>query len=340
MKITYPKNIDSKNLCIGITAPSSGLGTKIFNERIDLVIKQHKARGIKIVEGECLRRQENNASDTPQNRAADFNRMYSDNQISLIQPPWGGQRLIEILELIDYEAIKKNPKWIQGYSDISTLLFAITIKTGVATAHGTNFIDSIESQDILTENSRTYLNVEVGKSFTQKSSEKWQLEFRDFKDQLDTKFSLTEKTLWKTFDNSSLKIKGRLIGGCFDAILNLIGTPYGDLRRFKIDFVGTEGTLLYLENCDLNPMQVLISLYSMKYANWFDDLNGVIFGRSNGPANDEYIEVLRNFFSEFDFPVVYDADIGHKPPQMTLINGAIGELELTNGLATLTQTLS
>lgn len=65
--------------------------------------------------------------------------MMSANHINIIIPPWGGELLIEILDKIDFEQIKN--KWVVGYSDISALLLAITLKTGIATAHGTNLVD-------------------------------------------------------------------------------------------------------------------------------------------------------------------------------------------------------
>lgn len=340
--IIYPAKPSIGNLVIGVTAPSSGLGTTVFNNRIDLVIKEHQERGVKIIEGKCLRDQNNSASAAPVERAEDLNQMFANDEINFIQPPWGGEKLIEILEMIDFESIKKKPKWIQGYSDISTLLFSITLKTGVATAHGTNFIDSIEGQDSLTSNSRSYIELDQNESFKQDSSEKWQQQFTDFADQLDSKYNLTETTEWKVLDQkeSVLKMRGRLIGGCIDTIRNLIGTPYGNLPKFCQEYAQDEGIILYLENCNLDPMQFLRSLYNMKYANWFANINGVIIGRSNGPDEEVYLGVIESFFSSFDFPVVYDADIGHRPPQMTLINGAIAELEVTNGKAHLTQIFS
>src|SRR6185437_9815201 len=72
-------------------------------------------------------------------RADEFNEMMRDDNINIIIPPWGGELLIEILQKIDFENIKN--KWVLGYSDTSVLLLAITLKTGIATAHGTNLVD-------------------------------------------------------------------------------------------------------------------------------------------------------------------------------------------------------
>ncbi|MFN1209063.1 LD-carboxypeptidase, partial [Enterococcus lactis] len=65
--------------------------------------------------------------------------MMKDENIQMNFPPRGGELLIEILDSVDFDELQ--PKWIVGYSDISTLLLAITLKTGIATAHGTNIID-------------------------------------------------------------------------------------------------------------------------------------------------------------------------------------------------------
>lgn len=65
--------------------------------------------------------------------------MMQNDAIHVIIPPWGGELLIEMLEHTDFRKIKN--KWVMGYSDTSTLLLAITLNTGIATAHGPNFVD-------------------------------------------------------------------------------------------------------------------------------------------------------------------------------------------------------
>ncbi|NEU35566.1 LD-carboxypeptidase, partial [bacterium LRH843] len=65
--------------------------------------------------------------------------MLKNEEINLIIPPWGGELLIEIFEHFLFQEIK--PKWVLGYSDTSLFLFALTINTGIATAHGPNLVD-------------------------------------------------------------------------------------------------------------------------------------------------------------------------------------------------------
>ena len=333
-KIIYPPFIKKLN-CIGVTAPSSGLGPKPIQDRFDLIVKQHSMKGLLVKEGKCLRDNHFAVSGSVEERVQDFYNLWDDPDINLIQPPWGGEILIELLEHIDFERLKMNPKWVQGYSDISTLLFALTIRTGIATAHGTNFMDSADGQDDLTSNSRNYIELSKGDIWSQSSSEKWQKDFVDFAKVVDTTFNLTEKTEWKSLDSKDCNISGRVIGGCFDILRELIGTPYGDLKNFAEEYCSVEGMLLYLENSEQKPFDVYRTLMSMKYAGWFDHVNGIIFGRNTGLDNEDfsYLEALNRAFENFSIPIIYDADIGHKPPQMTMINGSLGNLKVENGKA-------
>lgn len=110
-------------------------------------------------------------------RAAEFNAMMQNSDIDIIIPPWGGELLIEILEHIDYEKI--NNKWVLGYSDVSALLLAITLKTGIATAHGTNLVDLRgELMDETTAMWESVLATNSGEAIIQNSSENYQKEWR------------------------------------------------------------------------------------------------------------------------------------------------------------------
>ncbi|MGB0452654.1 MAG: LD-carboxypeptidase [Bacteriovoracaceae bacterium] len=104
MKIIYPKSNSEKH--IGVTAPSSGLGNDVFNSRFNLVRDQHKENGFEVTEGECLREDNLSVNADSKARAEDFLRMWENPKISLIQPPWGGEFLIDILEHINFEELK------------------------------------------------------------------------------------------------------------------------------------------------------------------------------------------------------------------------------------------
>jgi muramoyltetrapeptide carboxypeptidase len=122
--ISYP--FLKKGATIGVTAPSSGVPTQ-FHEVLRLACSRMEQRGFTVVCGETVWTQTKAKSAPALRRAAEFNAMMRDNEIDIIIPPWGGELLIEDLEHIDFENI--NNKWVLGYSDVSALLLAITLKT-------------------------------------------------------------------------------------------------------------------------------------------------------------------------------------------------------------------
>jgi muramoyltetrapeptide carboxypeptidase len=333
--ITYPHL--KRGASIGVTAPSSGVPTEL-HELVILACRSLEKEGFQTTCGETVWTQDKAKSAPALKRAAEFNEMMANDGIDMIFPPWGGELLIEMLEHIDFENIKN--KWVLGYSDTSMLLLAITLKTGIATAHGTNLIDVRgEFSDETTSMWQTVLLTRQGESVLQHSSGKFQVKWQH-DNPTPCVFHLTEPTAWQTVSNRKENIKGRLLGGCIDVIRHLIGTPYGDVQGFRQQHLQGEPLLWYFENCELNTTDLRRSLVQMKLAGWFDHCSGLMFGRS--PANmpvDDYtvVNVYQDLAEELGVPVIFDIDCGHVPPQITFINGAYAEVEVVDGQGTVRQ---
>jgi muramoyltetrapeptide carboxypeptidase LdcA involved in peptidoglycan recycling len=83
------------------------------------------SQGYRVIEGERPRGQHKDASAPPAQRAHGLMRFLTDPAVSAIMPPWGGELAIELLRLIDFEALRSvSPRWLLGYSDLSTLVTA------------------------------------------------------------------------------------------------------------------------------------------------------------------------------------------------------------------------
>ncbi|WNS41939.1 LD-carboxypeptidase [Paenibacillus sp. MMS20-IR301] len=326
--IRYP--ILEAGAVIGVTAPSSGVGEEL-RELLELACQRMRSEGYGVVYGATAWTQDKAKSAPASVRAAEFNAMMADDSIGLVIPPWGGELLIEIMEQVDFGGI--TPKWIVGYSDISVLLLAVTLRTGIATAHGTNFVDLRGPEtDPTTAMWEKVLSTASGGSVVQHSSQQYQLEWGA--EPSPHVFTLTEPTSWKTVGNKNVTMQGRLLGGCIDVIRHLIGTPYGDVRHFRQHYIGNEPILWYLENCELQVADLRRSLVQMKLAGWFEHCSGLMFGRSaaNRPMENYTVEdVYQELAEELQLPVVYDIDCGHLPPQITLINGAFAEVQVEVG---------
>lgn len=322
---------------IGVTAPSSGVKVELHN-LLRLSFNRMEKEGFKVIDGETIWSQNKAKSSPAKERAAELNKMMTDDEIGLIIPPWGGELLIEILEHLDFANFKS--KWIMGYSDTSVLLLAVTLKTGIATAHGTNLVDIRgDFSDDTTAMWRSVLSTKTGESIMQYSSEKYQKEWHH-SDPSPCIFHLTEQTNWKVIQNNNVKVEGRLLGGCIDVIRHLIGTPYGNVQDFQHNFFKDEPILWYFENCELSTTDLRRSLVQMKLAGWFDHCSGLLFGRSdaNQPIDNYTAEdIYEELCEELQVPIIYDIDCGHVPPQLTFVNGAYAEVEVNDGKGALKQ---
>ncbi|REE86417.1 muramoyltetrapeptide carboxypeptidase LdcA involved in peptidoglycan recycling [Paenibacillus taihuensis] len=338
--IRYP--VLKEGAMIGVTAPSSGA-----EERIHPWLEEARERlaisGFGVQFGETVWTQNKAKSAPAAKRAEEFNAMVQAADVDLIIPPWGGELLIEMVDQVDYDRLPC--KWVMGYSDLSVLLLAITLKTGIATAHGTNFVDLRgEVTDETTAMWQAVLSTETGGAIVQHSSSSYLKEWP--KEAGKAVFNLTEPTMWSAIlpdglePRGSIRLQGRLLGGCIDVIRHLIGTPYGDVAAFREVHIPGEKLLWYLENCELVTTDVRRSLVQMKLAGWFERCSGIMFGRSpaNRPVENYMIEdVYADLADELGLPIIYDIDCGHVPPQLTLINGAFAEVEVEAGRGTVKQ---
>lgn len=333
--ITYP--MLRQGATIGVTASSYGVSPQAvegFNE----ACSRMKERGYQVVCGDTVFKQDKAKSSSGQERGLEFNRMMGDDAIDLIIPPWGGELLIEMLEFIDFEQVRD--KWILGFSDISLLLLVITLRTGIATAHGPSLGDLRgKVSDDTTAMWQTVMSTEAGGSVVQHSSKKYHKHVEGAEPS-PSGFHLHTPTVWKTVSGGEVALKGRLLGGCVEIIRHIIGTPFGDVRNFQDKLIHNEPILWYLENCNLDTADLRRSLVQMKLAGWFQNCSGIMFGRSgtNKTMENYMIEdVYQELSEELGLPIVYDLDFGHVPPQLTLINGAWAEVKVADGAGTVTQ---
>lgn len=121
------------------------------------------------------------------------------------------------------------------------------------------------------------------------------------------------------------QIEGRLIGGCMDCLVNLLGTKYDKVTEFAEQYK-EDGFLWFLESCDLNVMAIRRAIWQMKNAGWFSHVKGFLIGRpavfgQEMMGLDQYHAVC-DLLAELEVPVIMDADIGHLSPMMPLVCGS------------------
>lgn len=336
--ITYPAPLPTGGR-VEVPAPSMGVPEHL-HDRLDSAVRCLAARGLDV----RIRPHAVTGGLVPASvaeRVADLHDAFRTGDAVL--PPWGGELAIELLDTIDWRALADARSWFVGWSDISTLLLPLTTVTGLATMHGANLMDEPWELPVEFERWTDVAALAAGSAFTQRAAPRRRSRpWGAWEDEpLDRDRAYEAPTRWRTLDGTAdVTIRGRLIGGCLETVSPLAGTPYGDVPGFARRHA-PEGTIVYLEAAESPAPAVLRMLTSLRLAGWFDRANGILIGRTAGasvPGLDQD-DAVRRAFGDLDVPVILDVDTGHQPPQMPLVNGALADVALNGGLASITQQL-
>jgi muramoyltetrapeptide carboxypeptidase len=247
---------------------------------------------------------------TDDNRAADVNTMFRDPSVDAILAVRGGWGCNRILPLLDYDTIRKNPKIIVGYSDITSLLLAIYAKTGLVTFHGpvgtstwnqfsTNYFKRVlfDAEAVTFENPET-----KGDNLIQT------------KDRVET---ISQGTA-----------RGTLVGGNLSVLTAMIGSPY--LPQWK-------GTILFLEDDGEAVYRVDRMLTQLRIAGIAGQLAGIVIGKCTdcepGPGFGSLTleEVYQEQIAPLGIPAFAGAMVGHIENKFTLPVGIEAEIDATSG---------
>ena len=315
----YPRHI--KEPRVGVTAPSAGVGDHLVDYEKSL--ENLNKEGITIIETASVRN-EGEVSNTKEIRAKEFNELVTDDNIDMIMCATGGDFLVEILPYINYDNIKKNPKWIMGASDPTSLLYYITTTLDIATIYGHN-AGSYDAEK-LHESQKISLDIIKGNIREQNSYSLYEVD----KNKRIDGYALEKPVIWKSI-NKEVNITGRIIGGCIDCLKDIIGTRFDNTKQF-IEKYKEDGIIWYFDIFALTSEDFYRTLLQMKEADWFNYLKGIVVGRVRFPnsfTSMTYEKALKKVFP--NLPIIIDADIGHVPPKMTIINGSIVHIESNNG---------
>jgi len=259
---------------------------------------------------------------------------FTDPEVDAIFPGTGGYGTTRMLDLLDYKAIRRNPKVFIGFSDITALHLAIQARAGLITYHSPNPMWGLGSPDNLPAFSWRYFfrpltgidrferfadgaaAGEGGGGDAPKAHEPYVIE-------LDDEVPPPRVMV-------AGRGRGRVTGGNLSLISATMGTPY------EID---TRGRILFIEDVGEDPYKVDRYLSQLRLAGKLDHLAGAILGKftrrsseSDKPADPpeyDHEAVLRDYFEGLGVPVVLEYPAGHFKFNATLpINGMV-ELDTT-----------
>lgn len=279
---------------IGVIAPSSPIvGDNI--EELNQAKKIIENLGFKVKYSKNIFSNTNNYSATAKEKADDINEMFADKDIKMIWCAKGGNNSNSTFGYIDYDNIKRNPKIICGFSDITSLTNMITEKTGLVTFSGTNF------KTVATDET-DYSLKEALKRFVDGS-----LELGEKEDEYQTiQAGIAE---------------GQLIGGNLNLTSGMVAGKY------SINF---KNKILFLEELGFETEPAMASnfLYYMKQNGVFEQIKGIWLGNYTHESGIKLEDILLDTIGdEFKGPIIKSENFGHIDKKTVIPIGTMARID-------------
>ncbi|MBD1940299.1 LD-carboxypeptidase [Microcoleus sp. FACHB-68] len=294
---------------VGLINPASFLDP----EDIDFVKKELAKFGLKVKPAAHVRDRYGYLGGKDVDRAADVNAMFADTSVKALiamRGGWGGNR---ILPLLDYELIRRHPKIIIGYSDITSLLLAIYARSGLVTFHGPVGTSSWNPFSVNCFK-RILFNGEA----------------MMLRNAPNTGSRGNPQPQVRVTTLSAGRARGQLVGGNLSVLTAMVGSPYLPDWKQKILFVEEIGEEVY---------RIDRMLTQLKLAGILNQISGFIFGQCTDCDPEEpdksltLGQVLSEHIKPLRIPAWYGSMIGHIPNKFTLPVG--GEVEIDAGTGTI-----
>lgn len=337
----YPDFLKEKGT-IGFVAPSFGCSIQPYHAAFENARKKWSGKGYALDLGpNCFADDGIGISSSPENCAKELQEYYLKKDNDCLISCGGGELMCEILEYLDFDEISAAPpKWYMGYSDNTNMTFLLTTLCDTASIYGP--CAAAFGMEPLHPALEDAMDVLAGKKRVVKSYGMWEKESQKDEEHPLEPYHCTEQLAIRNYlpdikeggkDNWHLvkeaEIEGRLIGGCMDCLVNLLGTRFDKvkdfLRRYQED-----GFIWFLESCDLNVFGIRRAMWQMEMAGWLEHVKGFLIGRpcchgQEMMGLDQYEAVLP-IAMRHKVPVIMDADLGHLPPMMPLVSGSFAKI--------------
>ncbi len=314
---------------IGVCSPSFPISA-VEPIRYERGIKYLENKGFQVKNGLLYKKKDFYRSGTIKERAEEFNNLLYDENIQIIMTSIGGNNTNSILPYIDYEYIKKHPKIIIGFSDITALLLAIYAKTGLVTFYGPDIASSFGElppfADWTFESFNSFVNG-ISVPYNYEMPIAWTDEFIDWSEQDRSKEQYSNQ--WVCVKQGTCQ--GRLIGGNLNTMEGFFGTEYMPVIN--------KGDILFIEDAEKDAYTIERSFSLLKLAGVFDKVSGIILGKhekfdDNGTGRKPY-EILLEVIGDTSIPILADFDCCHTHPMLTMPIGCEVRLDATNKKITL-----
>jgi len=310
MTTIFPEALSTGDT-ITVVAPARPLDL----ERVQRATKRLEEMGYNVQIPADLYRKRGYLAGPDDVRAKELMAAFGDPKVKAIFAGGCGYGSTRLLDRLDYDRIRQNPKILIGFSDITALHLAIHQKTGLVTFHGPLLVFGLGSEENLSAFSADYMwraltGNRADLSASQPASSGWSYD--------------------QPQDADPIKVispgvaRGRLTGGNISLIGAMMGT------EFEIE---TAGRILFLEEAREEPYRIDRYLSGLRLAGKLDGLAGVILGTftkcgaEDGRNSLTLEEVFDDYFKPLGVPVIMNFPAGHFRYNATLPIGVLTELD-------------
>ena len=307
---------------IRVIAPSTSLS--IMNEESkEIAIKTLEDMGFKVTFSKHCKEIDEFSSSSIESRIHDLHEAFLDKNVKAILTVIGGYYCNQLLDYIDYEIIKNNPKILCGYSDITALSNAIFSMTELTTYSGPHF---------------SSFGMKKGLEYTKEYFKNCLMEQRQFEIEPCEQWSDDQWYLDQEnrvfYENKGYEIinegtaTGKILGGNLCTLNLLQGTKYmPDLQN----------TILFIEDDSLSSPETFDrDLQSLIHQPNFHKVKGMVLGKFQVDmkmTKEKLYKIIKTKSALDNIPVIAEVNFGHTTPQITFPVGGEAELVVTENNA-------
>jgi len=308
--ITISKTIErikpqklNKGDTIGLIAP----GSYITQKQLDESIRNFEELGYYVKSGKNILNKHGYLAGNDNDRANDIHEMFQDNEVKAIVAVRGGYGCARLLSILDYDLIRANPKILIGYSDITSLLYAIYEKTGLVCFHGPVGTSTFNEYSV---NHFENILSSSAKNYEMKNLPKEEDQIKVISPGVGT---------------------GELVGGNLSIVVSMIGTEYD---------IDARGKIIFLEDIGEQPYRIDRMLTQMRQSSMFDSCSGIALGvfrrceiDPDDPESENSLtlqQVFEDRLGDLGVPVIYGLSFGHITNKFTLPFGIKARLDTYN----------
>ena len=305
-----PSPIRPKRLAAGDTIALVSPASATFNS-LDVQIAREslEALGFQVRQGEHMMERHGYLAGSDKARAEDINRAFADRSVAAIHAIRGGWGSARLLPYLDFDTIRRNPKVLIGYSDITALLLAIHARTGLITFHGPIGLGRWDAWSL-----DYYRRVLMNGEAVIYSNKQGLSGDRNSLVQVD----------FRTVTTTPGRARGRLLGGNLTVLTAILGSPY---------LPDWDDAILFCEDVREDLYRVDRMFTQLKLAGVLSKIRGFVFGTCSecGPGEGygslTLEEIIRDHVKPLGVPAWQGGMIGHAQPQWTLPVGSQVEID-------------